>query len=60
MTQNDSYRQFVDYLLCPGTTLRLWQPSGKVPNFKQLQNIMRSGLMIDGKLSFNILTETLS
>ena len=31
---------------------------GKVPNSKQLCNIMRSGFMTDEYLSFNILTET--
>ena len=32
----------------------------KLPNFKQFQNIMRRGFMIDSQLSFNILPETTS
>ena len=32
----------------------------KLPNFKQFQNMMRSGFMIDSQLSFNILPETTS
>ena len=30
-----------------------FQSSVKVPNFKQLQNIMRNGFMIDGQLSID-------
>ena len=30
----------------------------KVPNFKQLRNIMRSDFMIDGQLIFNIFTDS--
>ena len=33
------------------------QFSGEILKFKQLQNIMRNGFMIDGKLSFNIVTD---
>ena len=40
------------------TMLPFFLSSGKVPDFKQLQTIMRSNFMIDGQLIFNILIET--
>ena len=36
-----------------------FQSSGKVPNSKQLRNIMRNGVMVDEQLSLNILTDTI-
>ena len=38
--------------LCTGTTLPFFQSSGKVPNFKELQNIMKSAFIKDGQLRF--------
>ena len=38
--------------------LPFFELSGKVPKFSQSRNILRSGFMIDGQLSFNIITET--
>ena len=46
--------------LCTEKTLPFFQSPAKVQNFKKLWNIMRSGFVIDGQLSFKILTETSS
>ena len=58
MTQGDNYWVIVYcFFLWTGTLFSFFQSSGKIPDLTQFWNIIESGFIMDGMLSFSFLIE---